>query len=63
METIVCHYWVRGKDGSPVLYEAAYQGYWMRPGVLCHFKVPLSDHPCECPDHDACKQHLAAALN
>ena len=58
---IVHHYWVHGPDGTPVLYEAAYQGYARRPGVICHVKIPFSDHPCTCPERDSITLERAAS--
>jgi hypothetical protein len=50
---ILHHYWVCGADGSPILYEAAYQSYTRQPGVVCHVKIPFSDRPCTCQERDA----------
>jgi hypothetical protein len=63
METILCHFWRRGKDGDLVLYEAAYQTHWLRTGVVCHVKVPCSERPCDCPERAARRQPSAPVLN
>ncbi len=52
METILCHYWVRAADGHSTLYEAAYYSYQIRDGMQCHVKVPSSERPCTCREHE-----------
>ena len=50
METVVCHFWVSGKDGELTLYEQDYLRYPIREGVMCHAKVYNSERPCHCAD-------------
>lgn len=56
-QRVVFHFWQRGENKEPVLYEVDYCCYPNAVGLYTYAKVHLSERPCRCPQ----EQQLAWA--